>query len=93
MALTITPVFAGTDFKTWTVQSDTDDVDTGTITHGFGAAPADVSLVPLLASAYAAEWIATVNASNIVLAKTSAAATLTVGSVKVVARRPHSIGA
>lgn len=96
MAVTNTAVFAGVDFKTWSIQA-TADGDLGiTFTHGFGAAPAEVSLRPMLAAFAAGNWIvSTVDASQIILAKISAG-TSSNGSLPLLmvqARRPHTLGA
>jgi hypothetical protein len=94
MAFTPTAVFAGVDFKSWDLQALDADVG-GNITHGFGAAPADVYLLPLLPAAYTGTWTVTViNTTIITVAKgTATGSGDAAASVRLYVRRPHSIGA
>lgn len=97
MAMSSAAVAGGTYTKRWDV-SATADADTGdvTIAHGLGAAPADVTLTPLLAAGYLAQWVLkSVDATNIVITKASTQASSgnAAASVRVTARLPHSAAA
>jgi len=94
MAFTPTAVFAGVDFKSWSLVAL--DADTGgDVTHGFGAAPAIAYLTPLLPAAYTGTWtISAINTTVITIAKgTATGSGNAAASVRLYARRPHSIGA
>lgn len=95
MAVSNAAVFAGTDYKTFDVTATADADTTATIAHGFGAAPAEVSLRPLLANHYVSQWtVSAVDATNITLTKGTGVGSGNAGAqVRVQARRPHSIGA
>lgn len=95
MAVTPTAVLAGTDFKTWDVVASADSDTAGTITHGFGAAPANVTIRPVLATAYTCRWcIASVSATEIILSKISVTSSgSTAAQIRVQASRPHTVGA
>ena len=92
MAITITPVLAGTDTYIATVASDGTDTSSGNIAHGLGAAPLEVNIAPVTADAASvALWAATtIDATNIVLTRhvTGAAAS----TVQLTVKRPHSLG-
>ena len=94
MAMSSAAVTAGTNLKTWNVIASA-DADTGTlvIAHGFGAAPAIVTLTNLLGAGVTSQWSAAVDATNITLTKNSTGA----GSgnagaqLRVAALLPHSL--
>ena len=93
MAVTPSAVYAGTYTKSWDVVASADGDTAGTITHGFGGAPADVNLLPLRAEAYGSQWVvSSITSLLIVLGKTSAASSgNATAQVRVIARLPHSI--
>jgi hypothetical protein len=99
MAITITPVLAGTYAKTWNITSSADGDLTAQIPHGFtvqyvATAPALVLLTPLQHQAYTKQWtLGVVDATNINLGATSAAGGGLAGTpqLQVVALLPQSI--
>ena len=95
MAFSSSAVFAGVDFKSWDIIASADGDTGGSVTHGFGEAPADVYLTPLLAAGVTAEWfVSAISASVITLTKGTATGSGTANAqVRLYARRPHSIGA
>jgi hypothetical protein len=92
MAVTVAAVYAGTYSKTWNVIAGADGDTSATISHGFAAVPQLIGLVPLLPIAYTAQWVlSTVNASVIILGKTSAGtSSSTSAQLLVKAELPHS---
>ena len=92
MAVTVSPVYAGTYSKTWNVIAGADADTAATISHGFVSAPLLVGIIPLLAIAYTSQWIvSTVNASVIILGKTSAGTSSSSSAqLQVKAELPHS---
>ena len=94
MAFTPTAVFAGVDTKSWDLVAL--DADTGgDVTHGFGEAPAIAYLTPLLPAAYTGTWhVTAISTTVITIAKgTATGSGDAAASVRLYARRPHSIGA
>lgn len=94
MAVTVTAASPqGAYTKVWTVIATADADTTATIPHGFGSAPFDVSIDPLLAQFYTSVWtITTIDATNIVLTKGTGAGSGNAGAqVRVTARVPHSL--
>lgn len=93
MSIAATAVFAGVTTKTWNVVASSDGDTAGTITHGFGAAPALVFFTPLLVIAYTSLWVITsISASEIILGKTSAGtSSSTAAQVRVTALLPHTL--
>lgn len=90
--VTITPSLAGTYSKTWNVVSSADADTTGTVSHGFGATPAMVWLVPLLPQAYGKQWYPTVSSTTIVVTGiSSTGAGSTAAQLQIIAMLPHSI--
>lgn len=92
MAITITVVLAGKDTYIATIAASTSDVSSGNIAHGLGAAPLEVEITPVTADvATIPSWAATtIDATNIVLTRDSTGAAAS--TVRLVAKRPHSIG-
>lgn len=74
----------------------TADADTtATIPHGLGAAPQEVTLTPLLQAPGAlSAWAATtINATNVVLTKSTAVGSGNAGAqLRCIIKRPHTIG-
>mgnify|MGYP001571049636 CR=1 FL=1 len=91
MTVTITPVLAGTDTYIADVATDGTDL-TMTVPHGLGAAPLEVMVSARTADVNSIAPFAatTIDTTNVVLTRhaTGAAA----ATVRLVARRPHSIG-
>ena len=80
--------------KSWNVVSSADTDLSGTISHGFGATPAMVWLVPLLgANFYGKQWaLGAVNASTIGLVAISfTGGGTSVAQLQVIAMLPHSM--
>lgn len=96
MTVTVTTVLAGAYTFIADVEATADaDTDTGSVAHGLGAAPQDVSLAALLqAEAAVSAWaVTTIDATNLVLTKGTGAGSGGAGDqVRVVAKLPHSIG-
>lgn len=93
MAVTVTPVDASGDFRVWDITAADGDT-TASITHGFGAAPQDITLRPLDAACYIAVWTVAVSSSTITLTKgTGTGSGSANAQIRVQARLPHSIGA
>lgn len=92
MAVTVAAVYAGTYSKTWNITAGADADTDATISHGFASTPQLVSFTPLLPIAYTALWVlSTVNASVIILGKTSAGtSSSTSAQLRVKAELPHS---
>lgn len=95
MAVTVAAVYAGVDFKSWSVVATADGDITATITHGFGAAPKEVNFIPVLLAGITSTWfVSDINATTIVLTKGTATGSGTANAqIRVYAKRPHSIGA
>jgi len=95
MGFSSAAVFAGVDFKTWDITATLDADTGGSVTHGFGAAPADVYLTPLLAEGVLSAWyVSTINTTVITLTKGTATGSGAANpQVRLFVRRPHSIGA
>ena len=93
MAVTVSQVGSGNYTKTWNVIASADGDTAATITHGFASTPAQVFLVPLLAVAYTAQWIvSTVNASQVILGKTSAGTSSNASAqLQVIVEIPYSM--
>lgn len=93
MAVTVTPVLAGANLHVADVEATADADTTATVPHGLGSAPAQVSLVALAAEARISDWIVTtIDATNVVLTKTTTAGSGAVGQqVRVSAAIPHSL--
>ncbi len=95
MAVTVNNVLAGTDTKIATVIATADADTTATIAHGLGAVPLEVYFTPLLqAPAALSLWaVTTIDATNVVLTKATTAGSGNAGAqIRVVIKRPHSIG-
>lgn len=95
MAVTVAAVYAGVDFKSWSVIATADGDTTATITHGFGAAPKEYNFAPILQAGNTSAWfVSSVTASVIELTKSTATGSGTANAqIIVFAKRPHSIGA
>lgn len=94
MTVTVAAAFAGTYSKSWNVTASADTDLAGTVSHGFGVAPALVWLVPLLVGFYTKQWtVGTVTASTIPLVAISATGGGVAGTpqLQVIAMLPHSI--
>lgn len=95
MAVTVTTIFTGTDSIIRDIIATADADTTATIPHGLGAAPAEVYTTELLqAPAALSAWaVTTIDATNVVLTKGTGAGSGNAGAqVRVVIKRPHSIG-
>lgn len=93
MAVTVTPVYAGSYTKTWDIIASADADVAAVIAHGFGIAPVAVWMTPLDTDFYVSTWtLGVIDATNINLAKANA-----VGSgnpaaqLRVTAMLPHSL--
>lgn len=94
-ATSATVVFTGTDTIIRDVIATADADTTLVIAHGLGVAPAEFYLVPLLSQALTAlsAWTAAVDATNITLTKLTSTGSGNAGAqLRVVAKRPHTIG-
>lgn len=93
MAIVITVILAGKDTYIADVAADGADVTSGNIAHGLGAVPKEVEIAPRSAAAAAVpRWAATtIDATNIVITRDAGGAAA--ATVRVTAKRPHSIGA
>jgi hypothetical protein len=91
--VTITASLAGTYSKSWNVVSSADGDTTGSVSHGFGVAPALYWLVPLLPQAYGKQWyISAVSSTTITITGiSSTSAGTSVAQLQIVAMLPHSI--
>lgn len=94
MAVTITPVLAGKDAYIADIAVSAAELSSGNIAHGLGAVPKEVEITPLVAVvAASAGWaVTTIDATNIVLTRHTTGAS-TADTVRLTAKRPHSIGA
>lgn len=93
MAVTVTPVFAGTTLSIFTVEATADADVAAVVAHGLGAAPLKVTLVPLAPQFYVSTWsVGVVDAVNVNLAKANAVGSGVAGAqVRVLVELPHSI--
>lgn len=93
MAVTASAVLAGTTTKVWDVTATADDTEAGTITHGLGAAPAVVTLTPLVSQGVSSVWRVAIGASTLVVTKSSVASSGLSGTaqIRVTAMLPHSL--
>lgn len=95
-AVSLTSVFTGTDSVIRDVIATADADVTATIPHGLGAAPAEVTITPMLSQALAAlsAWaVTTIDATNVVCTKLATAGSGNAAvQLRVVAKRPHSLG-
>lgn len=96
MAVNITSTFSGTDTIVRDVEATADADVAAVIPHGMGAAiPADgITLVPMAANFYTKAWrVGVVDATNVNLVAANTGGSGAAGvSVRVVIKRPHSIG-
>lgn len=94
MAVTVTTVFDGTDTHIADVEATADADTVATIPHTLGAIPAEVYITGLLAAAAISLWRATtIDATNVVLTKSTTAGSGAAGNqVRCIVKRPHSIG-
>lgn len=92
--VTLTTVFAGTDSRIVDVEATADADTTATIPHGMVVAPQEFSFTYLLAAAAISLWRATtVDATNVVGTKGVGVGSGVAGvQVRVIIRRPHTIG-
>ena len=96
MAVTVTPNLAlsGENTKVYDIISDADaNTTTGNIAHGLGQIPQSVVITPVLAAARISAWIATtVDATNVVLGKTTTAGSGNAAvQVRLIVARQHSM--
>jgi hypothetical protein len=93
MALTVSVVEQGETLYVGTVAATADADATIDVPHGLGAAPLDVSILPLQAAARISNWVVTaIGAVNITLAKTTDVGSGAAGpQLRVTAKLPHSI--
>ncbi len=94
MAVTLTTVLAGTDKRIVDVEASADADTTATIPHSLGAAPLEPIIAWLLLAATLSLWRATtIDATNVVLTKSTTAGSGAAGvQARVIINRPHSIG-
>ena len=97
MAIAVTPVIAGSNYKSWTITALDADAAT-TVVHGFGFTPDFVQVTGSVAFATTAtaNFAATADATNIYLLKSVATGSggLTAGTTvigKLIAMAPHSL--
>lgn len=92
MAITITHVLQGTDTYICTAAVSAAELSV-TIPHGLGFIPKEVEIAPAVAVvASSPSWAATtINATNVVITRDTTGAS-TADTVRVTAKRPHSIG-
>lgn len=94
MAVTVTPVRASAVKHIADVIATADADTTATVPHGLPAAPQEVAITPLLqAEAALSAWaVTTINATNVVLTKSTAVGSGAAGAqVRVTASLPHSL--
>jgi len=90
--VTISPALAGTYSKTWSVESSADTDTTGSVSHGFGAAPALYWLTFLLPQCYGKQWTIAVTSTVITITGiSSTGAGTTAAQLLISAMLPHSI--
>lgn len=91
----MTTILAGVDKRIVDVEATADADTTATIPHGLGAAPLEAFVTELQqAQAALSAWAATtIDATNVVLTKSTAVGSGVAGAqIRVVINRPHSIG-
>lgn len=94
-ATSATVVFTGTDTIIRDVIATADADTTLVIAHGLGAAPAEVTMTPLLSQALTAlaAWTVAIDATNLTLTKlASVGSGNAAAQLRVIAKRPHTIG-
>lgn len=94
MAVNQTVVFDGVDSHIVDVEATADADTTATIPHTLGAIPQEVIVTGLAAAAAISLWRATtIDATNVVLTKSTTAGSGAAGvQVRMIVKRPHSIG-
>jgi len=93
--VTVTTVLAGTDMYIATVVASADGDTTATIPHGLGAIPLEFYATQLLSQALTAlsAWSWAIDTTNLVGTKlASTGSGNAAAQVRVVVKRPHSIG-
>lgn len=93
MAVTITPVLAGTDTYIATVAVTDSELTSGNIAHGLGATPLHVAVCLTTADiATSPPWAATtIDGANVVVTRDATGAAVA-SSFRVTIKRPHSMG-
>lgn len=93
MAIVQTTIWEGPDTKIVDLTSNDNAVD-AVIPHGLGATPADVALTALQTLAYTNLWrVSSKDATNVTVTKTEdESAENASPQLRVIIRRPHSIG-
>lgn len=95
-AVSLTVVFTGTDTLIRDVIATADADTTATIAHGLVTAPQEVTITPILSQALAAlsGWaVTTIDATNVVCTKlTTAGSGNAAAQLRVIIKRPHSLG-
>ena len=96
MAVSLTTILDGVDEHIVDVIATADADTTATIPHTLGAAPLEVTITQLISQALTAlsAWaVTTIDATNVVLTKlTSVGSGNAAAQVRVIIKRPHSIG-
>ncbi len=89
MAVTVTPILAGSNIHIVDIEMDAGgDVSSGNIAHGLGAIPLEVSIVPLLADFYnKTPYATTIDITNVVIT-TAAAGGVANDQMRIIIRRP-----
>ena len=96
MSITVATILDGADTFIANVEAATDTVTTATLlaaTHGCGTVP-EVYLIPLTHHYYISQWRYTIDAlGNITCTKgTAVGSGVTGAQLRVIIKRPHSIG-
>jgi len=94
MPVTVAIRHAGPDTRIADVIADADADTSATIAHELGVVPDEVTITPLLVAGRTSHWIATtIDITNVIIAKTTLVGSGdTAHQVRVIIKRPHSIG-
>lgn len=95
MAVVVTTIFDGTDTFIADVSYTATADKTATIAHTLGAAPGEVTLTPLAPEPFyvGQARVTTINTTNVIVTKTSVAASSNAAAaIRVIIKRPHTLG-
>ncbi len=93
MAVNLTTVRSNANSRVVDIEATADGDTTATIAHGLAAAPTDVTVTMLVAAARISAWaVTTIDATNVVLTKTTTAGSGAAGvQARCIIARPHSL--
>lgn len=93
MAVTVTPVYAGTTKKTFTVVATADGDTTAVVNHNFGTTPETVVITPLLDAGHTSRWFVSAKAANsVTLTKGTGVGSGNAGAqIEVLVQKIHTI--